>query len=176
MTKAETANIDLLVDVFPVKNLQQVTRKESIVDKTPLMALFCCYLVVFFLQLLFLTSNFQSMATAYPPVYTTNLKIPTYFLHSSSHPSHVKNFIPFSQFLRLRRSYTDDSDFSNKSEEMRHFFKKRDYPDSVVNAAQHRVQQIDRQSALQTSQNEKNERIPFTLTSHPRNLAAKTLA
>ena len=59
--------------------------------------------------------------------------------------------------------------FSNKSEEMRNFFKKRGYPDSVVNTAQ----QIDRQSALQTSQKEKNKRIPFELTYHPHNLAAK---
>ena len=83
-------------------------------------------------------------------------------LHWSSHPSHVKNAIPFSQFLRLRRLRSDDSDFSNKSEEMCHFFKKRGYPDSVVNTAHRRAQQIDRQTAIQTSQNEKNERIPFT--------------
>ena len=69
----------------------------------------------------------------------------SYLLHSSSHPSHVKNAIPFSQFLRLRRLCSDDSDFSNKSEEMRHFFKKRGYPEFVVNTAQHRAQQIDRQ-------------------------------
>ena len=56
---------------------------------------------------------------------------------------------------------------------MGHFFKNRGYPDFVVNIAQHRAQQIDRQSALQTSQKEKNERIPFTLTYHPHNLAAK---
>ena len=106
---------------------------------------------------------------------TTNPQIPSYLLHSSSHPSHVKNSIPFSQFLRLRRLRSDDSDFSNKSEEMRHFFKKRGYPDSVVNTAQHRAQQIDRQATLQTSQKEKNERIPFTLTYHPHNLAGKII-
>ena len=50
------------------------------------------------------------------------------------------------------------------------FFKKGGYPDSVVNTAQHRAQKIDRQSALQ----KKNRRIPFTLTYHLRNLAAKT--
>ena len=100
----------------------------------------------------------------------------SYLLHSSSHPSHVKNSIPFSQFLRLRRLCSDDSDFSNKLEEMRHFFKKRGYPDSLsTNTAQHRAQQIDRQSALQTSQKEKNERIPFTLTYHPHNLAAENI-
>ena len=75
----------------------------------------------------------------------------SYLLHSSSHPFHVKNSIPFSQFLRLRRLCSDDSDFSSKSEEMCHFFKNRGYPDSVVNTAQHLAQQIDRQSALQTS-------------------------
>ena len=40
---------------------------------------------------------------------------------------------------------------------------------------QHRAQQIDRQSALQTSQKEKNERTPFTLTYHTHNLAAKNI-
>ena len=83
--------------------------------------------------------------------------------------------IEVSQFLRLRRLCSDDSDFSNKSEEMCHFFKNRGYPDSVVNTAQHRAQKIDRQSALQTTQKEKNERIPFTLTYHPHNLAAKNI-
>ena len=59
--------------------------------------------------------------------------------------------------------------------EIYHFFKKRDYPDSIVNTTQHRAQQINPQSALQTSQKEKNERIPFTLTYHPHNLAAKNI-
>ena len=53
------------------------------------------------------------------------------------------------------------------------FFKKRGYPASVIQAAHHRAQQIDRQSALQTSQKEKNDRIPFTLTFHPHNNPVK---
>ena len=56
----------------------------------------------------------------------------SYLLYSSSHPSHVKNSIPYSQFLRLRRLCSDDSDFSSKSEEMCQFFEKRGYPASVV--------------------------------------------
>ena len=99
----------------------------------------------------------------------------SYLLHSSSHPSHVKNSIPYSQFLRLRRLCSDDSDFSNKSKEMCTFFEKRGYPASVIQAAHHRAQQIDRQSALQTSQKEKNDRIPFTLTFHPRNNPVKAI-
>ena len=70
-------------------------------------------------------------------------------LYSSSHPSHGKNSIPYSQFLRLRRLCSENSDFSIKSEEMCHLFDKRGYPASVVQAGHHRAQQIDRQSALQ---------------------------
>ena len=83
----------------------------------------------------------------------------SYLLYSSSHPSHVKNSIPYSQFLRVRRLCSDDSDFSSKSEEMCQFFEKRGYPVSVVKAGHHRAQQFDRQSSLQTSQKDKNDRI-----------------
>ena len=99
----------------------------------------------------------------------------SYLLPSSSHPSHDKNFIPYSQFLRLRSLCSDDSDFSNKSKEMCQFFEKLGYPASVIQAAHHRAQQIDRQSALQTSQKEKNDRIPFTLTFHPHNNPVKAI-
>ena len=41
------------------------------------------------------------------------------------------------------------------------FFDKRGYPASVVEAGHHRAKQIDLQSALQTSEKENNNRIPF---------------
>ena len=107
--------------------------------------------------------------------FTTNLQILIVIcLYTSSHPSHVKNAIPYSQFLRLRPR-SDDSDFPNKSEEMCQFFENRGYPTSVVQAGHHHAQQIDRQSALQTSQKEKNDRIQFTLTFHPHNHAVKSI-
>ena len=89
-----------------------------------------------------------------------------YLLYSSSHPSNVKNYIPFSQFLRLRRLCSDDFDFSKKSEAMYQFFDKRGYSVSVVQAGHHRAQQIDRQLALQTAEKDTTDRIPFTLTFH----------
>jgi len=58
---------------------------------------------------------------------------------------------------------------------MCNFFDKRGYPTSVVQAGHHRAQQIDLQSAIQTSQRENNERIPFTLTFHPHNHAKKSI-
>ena len=95
--------------------------------------------------------------------------------YSSSHPSHVKNCIPYSQFLRLHHLFSEDSDFSLKSEEMCDFFNKHGYLASVVQAGHHRAQQIDRQLALQTSHKENNNRIPFTLTFHPHNQAVKSI-
>ena len=99
----------------------------------------------------------------------------SYLLHSSSDPSHVKNSIPYAQFLRLRRLCSDDSDFPNKSQERCEFFEKRGYPASEIQTAHHCTQQTDRQSALQTSQKEKNDRIPFTLTFHSHNNPVKAI-
>ena len=42
-------------------------------------------------------------------VYYKPIDSNSYLLYSSSHPSHVKNSIPFSQFLRLRRLCADGS-------------------------------------------------------------------
>ena len=55
------------------------------------------------------------------------------------------------------------------------FFDNRGYPASVVQAGHHRAQQIDRQSALQTTKKENTDRIPFTLTFHPHNYAVKCI-
>ena len=55
------------------------------------------------------------------------------------------------------------------------FFKKRGYPDSALTTGKHRAQEIERETALQTSQNEETDRIPFTLTYHPQNLAIKNV-
>ena len=52
---------------------------------------------------------------------------------------------------------------------------KHGYPASVVQAGHQRAQQIDRQSALQMSQKENNNRIPFTLAFHPHNHAVKSI-
>ena len=72
----------------------------------------------------------------------------SYLLHLSSHPSDVKNSIPYSQFLRLPLLCSEGSGFSLKTKEMCDFFDKRGYPASAVQAGHHRAQQIDRQSAL----------------------------
>ena len=130
-----------------------------------------------FVKCLANNTNVECLCTSvhYTSVHYKPTDSHSYLMYSSSHPSHVKNSIPYSQFLRLRRLCSEDSDFSLKSEEMCEFFGKRGYPASVVEAGHHRAQQIDRQSALQTSQKENSNRIPFTLTFHPHNHAVKSI-
>ena len=99
----------------------------------------------------------------------------SYLLHSSSHPAHVKNSIPYSQFLRLRRLCSDDTDFSEKAEEMCQFFKTRGYPDPVIHNSKHRAQSVHPQSAPLSSHNKLDERIPLTLTFHPHNISVKNI-
>ena len=62
-----------------------------------------------------INDNDLSTSVHYKPTDSDN-----YLPHSSSHPQHVNNAIPFSQFPRLRRHCSDDIDF-NKYEEMSHF-------------------------------------------------------
>ena len=54
-------------------------------------------------------------------------------------------------------------------------FDKRGNSVSVFEAGHDRAEQIDRQSALQTSQRGNNNRIPFTFTCHPHNHAVKSI-
>ena len=81
----------------------------------------------------------------------------SYLLYSSSHPSHVKDSIPYSQFLRLRRLCSEDSDFNSKCDEMSNFFSERGYPDSILSKALNRVQNVNRESASEPSASDNEE-------------------
>ena len=86
-----------------------------------------------------------------------------------------RNSLFISQFLRLRRLCSEDSDFNSKCDEMSNFFSERGYPDSILSKALNRVQKVNRESALEPSASDNEERIPFTLTFHPNNLAARNV-
>ena len=106
---------------------------------------------------------------------TTNLQILIVICCIHLHIHHISTITFLILSLLDFVVFVVNSDFSLKSEEMCDFFDKRGYPASVVQAGHHRAQQIDRQSALQTSQKENNDRIPFTLTFHPHNHAVKSI-
>ena len=49
------------------------------------------------------------------------------------------------------------------------------YSDSAVTTDKHRAKEIDAEIALQTSENEETDRIPFSLTYDPQNVAIKNV-
>ena len=85
----------------------------------------------------------------------------SYLLYSSFHPSHVKDSIPYSKFLRLRRLCSEDSDFNSKCDEMSNFFTERGYPDGILSKALNRVQNVNRVSALEPSASENGRANSF---------------
>ena len=90
-------------------------------------------------------------------------------------PISRQDSIPYSQFLRLRRLCSEDSDFNSKCDEISNFFSEHGYPDSILSKALNRVQNVNRESALEPSASDNEERIPFTITFHPNNLAARNV-
>ena len=97
----------------------------------------------------------------------------SYLLYSSSHPSHVKDSIPYSQFLRLSRLCREDSDFNSKCNEMSNFFSERGYPDSISIVSKTSIENPLLNHQPQTM---KSEFLSHSvLAFHPSNLAARNV-
>ena len=109
-------------------------------------------------------------------MFTTNLQIHivTCCIHLRIHHTSRIPYL-FHSFSEFVVDVLTTLIFSEKSEAMCQFFDNRGYPASVVQAGHHRAQQIDRQSALQTTKKENTDRISFTLTFHPHNYAVKCI-
>ena len=94
----------------------------------------------------------------------------SYLLFSSSHPNHTKQYIPYSQFLRLRRLCRDDKDFETKSLEMRTFFVERGYPTHLLDSAIQKAFNNSRRDTLKPPLAKiSDDKIPLVLTFHPFN-------
>ena len=102
-------------------------------------------------------------------VYYKPTDLHSYLLYSSSHSSHGKNSIPFSQFLRLRRLRSDDSDFSEKSEAMCQFYHKR----GILFLSFKRATTAP--NKVIDSQQYKQLRRKILITFHPHNQALKSI-
>ena len=114
-----------------------------------------------------INGNSLSTSVHYKPTDSHN-----YLLHLSSHPQHVKNAILFSNFLDWGAFVVTTPILTTNVRKCTSFSKN---PDSAVTTGKHRAQEIDRNTALQSPQNEETNRIPFTLTYHPQNLAVKNV-
>ena len=60
-----------------------------------------------------------------------------YLLFFSAHPHHCKKRLPYSQFLRVKRICTRNKDFIKHSLKLVGQFKRRGYPDDLINGCTH---------------------------------------
>ena len=81
-------------------------------------------------------------------LYTKPTDAHSYLRYESSHPSHCKSSLPYSQFLRLRRICSRMDDFEGHSLEMYQHFQNRGYPDSILQQAYLKACQKDRDDLL----------------------------
>ncbi len=107
---------------------------------------------------------------------TTNLyQKPTdshnYLMYDSSHPQSCKDSIPYSQFLRIRRICSEESDFTGHCLNLCRHFRRRGYPVKLLEEALFQAQQRDRKTLLAYKpKNEKKENTLYlTTTYHPHN-------
>ena len=95
------------------------------------------------------------------------------------HPTHCRNAIPFSQFLRLRRICSDDGDYDIMSAEMTSFFENRGYPRSLIAKSRQRAREISRERALRKSDREhriqRSRKVPLVHNFHPSNHEVKKI-
>eukprot|EP00745_Piridium_sociabile_P026213 TRINITY_DN4169_c0_g1_i14.p1 TRINITY_DN4169_c0_g1~~TRINITY_DN4169_c0_g1_i14.p1 ORF type:complete len:390 (+),score=72.90 TRINITY_DN4169_c0_g1_i14:1655-2824(+) len=100
----------------------------------------------------------------------------SYLLYNSNHPPATRNSIPYSQFLRLRRICSNESDFREQVEKMADFFLTRQYPSDIVSKALERASAVTRTEALTPSTSNNNEdRTVMVLTYHPHNLPVRNI-
>ena len=101
-------------------------------------------------------------------VYSKETDTHAYLLYSSFHPRPLLNSIPYSQFLRIRRLCSADSDFNEQCAIYGNYFRDRGYPDSIINEAIARARGKDRISLLNGNGNRtQTSRIPLVLTHTP---------
>ena len=99
----------------------------------------------------------------------------SYLSYHSSHSTHIRDNIPFSQLLRLRRLCSDEQDFKSKAKDMVQHFLHCHYPDQVVQAALTRASSIPRDSTLKYTAKTSSERPVIIIPFHPHNIPLKTI-
>ena len=82
-------------------------------------------------------------------VYSKPTDTQSYLRYNSCHPSHIRDSLPYSQLLRLRRICTDHKDYVKNSLKMIRAFHDRGYPLSNLLDKFYQVLELDRNSLLE---------------------------
>ena len=102
-------------------------------------------------------------------LYTKPTDSHSYLHYNSAHPTHCKNNVPYSQFLRIRRLCSQHSDFIKHGAELTKHLLDRHYPRHIVDKAFQKVKSTPRSQTLEYKQKTHTERTPFIVTHNPHN-------
>ena len=106
-------------------------------------------------------------------LYTKPTDTHNYLHFTSSHPKHTKRAGPYSQFLRIRRNCTLQSDYIKHSLKMKRHYLERGYPEQLIEDSRRQALIKSRIDLLNPSakkaKNKKENIVPFILTHHPTN-------
>ena len=116
--------------------------------------------VAFLDTLIYIDEKRQLQTTLYTkPTDTHN------YLHfKSAHPRHLKESLPYSQALRLRRICSENNEFIRHSDKLKQQFTARGYSQTLVENQIKKAIAIPREATLKLAKKEKINRIPFVTT------------
>ena len=97
-------------------------------------------------------------------LYTKPTDTHNYLHYKSAHPKHLKNSLPYSQALRLRRICTKDSELKSHCQEMEANFSRRGYRKEILQDQIRKAITTPRETTLQKVPKERSKRIPLVTT------------
>ena len=102
---------------------------------------------------------------------------PNHLHHTSLHPDHCKQVIPYSQLLQLRRICSDNDDFAARAAEMKAFFQARGYPEALLNDDLCKISTVSSNEALRLSaeRDTTESRVPLVLAYNQFNTGTKRI-
>ena len=101
-------------------------------------------------------------------VYSKPTYTHSYLLYSSYHAKSLRDSIPYSQFLRIRRLCSDDADFREQCYKYSEFFRERGYPVQLIQAAVAKAGDKDRNELLNGNRRRiPQDRVSLVLTYTP---------
>ena len=93
-----------------------------------------------------------------------------YLLHTSCHPKHTRNSIPYNLARRLKTIVSDEITLHKRLEELEEFVIKRKYPLSLIEDAFQKTKSLDRSKLLNTKDTtEGTNIISYVTTLNPQN-------
>ena len=118
------------------------------------------------------TVHMSENNTMYTDLYTKPTDAHMYLRYDSCHPKHCTKSLPYSQFLRIRRICSKESNFEEHAKTMTIHFLNRGYPPDLLQTAYHKAKNKDRTSLLESQNGTKSsqpdkERIFAISTYHP---------